>query len=101
MAESTNRIDQRRSKRNERGATLILFTFLTFMVVVPVIGLAIDGSVVYWMRTKLTAAVDASALATARGLSVGQTLQAQTTAATATGDSYFSANFPAGIMGTT
>ncbi len=86
--------------RGERGASLLLFTFLTTFVLLPIVGLAIDGSIVYWMKARLSAAVDAAALATARGLSVGQNLSAQTTNAVATGDSYFNANFPPGIMGT-
>ena len=85
----------------QRGATLILFTFLTAMLMIPIIGLAIDGSIVFWMRTKLTTAVDAAALATARGLNVNQTLGSQNTNANSTGQSYFWANFPSGMMGTT
>ena len=30
----------------ERGSTLLLFTFLMLLLVIPMIGLAIDGSVV-------------------------------------------------------
>ncbi|MBV9157683.1 MAG: VWA domain-containing protein, partial [Acidobacteriaceae bacterium] len=79
---------------------MLLFTFLLTFVLLPVIGLAIDGSITYWMKARLSAAVDASALATARGLSVGENLTSQTANAIATGDSYFNANFPPGVMGT-
>lgn len=91
----------RRSRRHQRGATLILFTLLAVLVVIPLVGLAVDGSIVYWMKGKLSAAVDASALATARSLSVGLTLAQQTASATAVGQQYFAANLPAGMMGIT
>ncbi len=100
MTSPEKRICQLPHKRKQRGATLLLFTLMAAMLLIPVIGLAVDGSICFWMKAKLSAAVDAAALATARGLNVGQTLSAQTAAATTTGDTYFAANFPAGIMGT-
>src|SRR4051794_5176281 len=75
----------------ERGATLIMFTMLTAMVLLPMIGLAIDGSVLYWTKAKLSAAVDAAALAVGRDLSVNSTTTAQT---------YVYANLPQGWLGT-
>jgi len=42
---------------------------LTAMVMIPMIGLAIDGSILYWTKAKLSAAVDAAALAVGRDLS--------------------------------
>jgi Flp pilus assembly protein TadG len=76
----------------ERGATLILFTMLTAMVMIPMIGLAIDGSVLYWTKAKLSSAVDAAALAVGRDLSGNSTTTAQT---------YVYANLPQGWLGTT
>ncbi|MBV9302096.1 MAG: VWA domain-containing protein [Acidobacteriaceae bacterium] len=69
-------------------------------VVLPLVGLAIDGSVGYWLKAKLSSAVDAAALAAGRSLSVGLTLQAQINSATQTAQTYFAANFPTGLMGT-
>ncbi len=89
-----------RSKLAERGASLILFTFLTVLIVIPMIGLAIDGSIVFWEKARLSASVDAAALAAGRSLSVGQTLTAQVASATATAQNYFTANFQPGSMGT-
>lgn len=88
-------------KKNQRGATVIIFTMMCSLLLIPIAGLAIDGAVIYLMKAKLSAAVDAAALATARGLSVGTSLAAQTSAAIATGQSYFAANLPAGTMGAT
>jgi Flp pilus assembly protein TadG len=76
----------------ERGATLILFTFLCILVVIPMIGVAIDGAIVFWVKAKLSAAVDAAALAAGRNPAVSPNTTAQ---------QYVYANFPSGWMGTT
>jgi Flp pilus assembly protein TadG len=97
----TKRAADLRGKAGERGATLILFSLLLSSLLIPIIGLAIDGSIIWWMKTKLSSAVDASALAAARSLNLASnSSQLQTTAATV-GAEYFTANFPAGVMGTT
>ncbi len=90
-----------RLKRRQRGATLLLFTFLVVLVMMPFIGLAIDGAIVFWTKAKLSAAVDGAALAAARSLSVGQTTQAQAGNATTLGVEYLNADFPSGWMGIT
>jgi Flp pilus assembly protein TadG len=77
--------------RPQRGASLILFTFVAVLVVIPVIGLAIDGSTEFWIKAKLSAAVDAAALAAGRN---------PTANATTTVQQYVYANFPSGWMGT-
>jgi Flp pilus assembly protein TadG len=80
-----------KSRSAERGATLIMFTMLTAMVIIPMIGLAIDESILYWTKAKLSAAVDAGALAVGRDLSGNSTTVAQ---------SYVYANLPQGWLGT-
>ncbi len=80
---------------------MILLTFMVATLVIPVVGLGIDGSIVYWLKAKLSAAVDAAALAAGRSLSVGLTLSAQETSATQTAQEYFAADFQPGSMGTT
>ena len=91
----------KRSKHRERGSAFILFTMMTMLVLLPMLGLAIDGGVLYWAKAKLSSAVDASALATGRSLSVGQTISQQIASATAVGQAYFRANFPPGLLGST
>ncbi len=86
-------------RKTQQGATAILFTMLCSLLLIPVAGLAIDVSIVFLMKAKLSAAVDATALATARGLSVGTTYADQQANATVTGTSYFAANLPAATMG--
>jgi Mg-chelatase subunit ChlD len=78
-----------------------LATGLAIIVIVPAIGLAIDGASLYAVRVRLSQAVDASTLAGARSLSTGVDIPSQTASATATATKYFYANFPAGFFGTT
>ena len=85
----------------ERGAALLLFIVLTLLVVLPLIGLAIDGGVAYFAQSRLTSAVDAAALAGARSLNVGEDFDPQTTPAKRIAVQYFYANFPSGFLNST
>jgi hypothetical protein len=89
------------TKPRERGATLLMVTFISTFLLIPIIGTCIDGAIVYWVKARLSAAVDAAALSTGRALSVGQSSSAQITNAIAIGQSYFTANFPPGVMKST
>jgi len=89
------------TKRGQRGATLILITFVATFVLVPIIGLAIDGALLFWMKARLSAAVDAAALAAGRSLNVGADEAAQEANAKLVAQQYFAANFPAGVMRST
>jgi Flp pilus assembly protein TadG len=80
---------------------VIMLSLMVAVVMLPLVGLAIDGSVLYLIQAKLSAAVDAATLAAARSLSVGLDLDSQTASATATAQSFFSANFPTGYWKTT
>jgi len=75
-----------------------MVTFVATFLLIPTIGTCIDGAALYWVKARLSAAVDASALATARSLNVGQTVADQETAARQVGAQYFTANFPTGVM---
>ena len=75
-----------------------MFTVMLVLVVVPMVGLAIDGAVLYLVRARLAAAADAAALAGARSLSVGLDIASQTASATGTAQTYFTANFPTGVL---
>jgi Flp pilus assembly protein TadG len=90
-------------RKNQRGYAVIM-TALTMLVSVPLVGLAVDVSVLYMIRAKLYQAVDAAALAGARGLAGngGTTTPAQQASnAIATATMFFNANFPTGYWGTT
>jgi len=79
------------SHANERGVSIILFTVLCVVVIIPVIGLAIDGSMLFWAKAKLTSALDAAALAAGRSPSSDPTTVAK---------QYVYANLPPGWLGT-
>lgn len=70
-------------------------------VIIPVVGLGIDVSVMYAIKAKLSAAVDAGALAGARSLNRGMDLASQSDNARETAQSFFTANFPSGYLRTT
>lgn len=75
----------------ERGQIIVLVA-MSLVVLLLLAGLAIDGAIAYNVKAKLSAAVDAAALAAGRaGYS-----NAQSAALT-----FFDANFPAGYMRTT
>lgn len=87
------------SHRRERGVSIVMLTFLVAFVLIPMIGLTIDGAILFWMKAKLSAAVDAAALAAARSLNVGLDFPSQQDNAKKVGQQYFAANFPTGLMG--
>ena len=79
---------------------VILLSLMVAMIMLPLVGLAVDGSICYLVQAKLSAAVDAATLAAARSLSVGMDLPSQTASATATATAFFNADFPSGYWGT-
>jgi Flp pilus assembly protein TadG len=81
----------------ERGIAVLL-TALFLVGLIPVAGLAIDASVLYAVKAKLSTACDAAALAAARSLSRGLTLADQQDAAVARAQAFFAANLPAGYL---
>lgn len=84
---------------NQRGVSVFLFGFC-LVVMVPVIGLAVDVTLMYLAQTKLSAAADAAALAGARALSRGNNETAQQQSATDVATSYFYKNYPDGYLST-
>jgi len=83
-----------------RGVVVIILSLMVAIVLVPLVGLAIDGSILYLVQARMSAAVDAAALAGARSLSVGLDLTSQTASATAAAQNFFYANFPSGYWST-
>jgi Mg-chelatase subunit ChlD len=89
----TPSLSQRRQKQS--GAAIVVFT-----VIVPMVGLAIDGGILYILQAKLSQACDAAALAGGRNLNNGNDTATQTANAEATMTSFFNANFPSGTWNT-
>lgn len=85
--------------RKERGVILLWGT-VSMLLIIPMIGMAIDVGFLYSIKSKLQSAVDGAALASARALNIGSTLTAQETSATTNATTWFNSNFPSGYFGT-
>lgn len=86
------------AKNQRRKGIAVLVTAVTMTVLIPVVGLAIDAAILYAVRARLSAAVDAGALAGARMLARGQDLASQRDSAVDTARRFFLANFPDGHL---
>ncbi|MGD0499538.1 MAG: VWA domain-containing protein [Bryobacteraceae bacterium] len=78
-----------RRRRGQRGSTLILFTLMLPLVLIPMVGLAIDAAKLRIVQAKLSAAVDGASLGAGRLL--GTTANSQEIAT-----EFLNANFPTG-----
>ena len=76
-----------------RGGTLIMFMFMLPTLLVPLVGLAVDGSRVYIVQAKLAGAVDGAALG------AGRLLGTSADTAEIAGE-FLNANFPTGFWNT-
>lgn len=85
--------------RNRRGSVLVV-TGIALVFIVPMVGLSIDCGILYAVKTKLSGACDAGALAGARALSRGLDGPSQQASAISTAKSYIKMNFPNGYFGT-
>ena len=85
-------------KKNESGVILLLGT-MALPVLVSMMGLGIDASLLYTMKSRLQLATDGAALAAARALSIGLTTAVQADSARNNATNWFYRNFPAGEMG--
>jgi Flp pilus assembly protein TadG len=95
---SIEHISSRRAR--QRGVAIVVFSLLVVTVIVPMVGLAIDGGILYLVQAKLSEACDAAALAGGRTLNNGNDPTTQTTNSEATMTAYFNANFPSGTWNT-
>lgn len=84
------------SQRQARKGSIILLSLMLLTVLLPMVGLAIDATMLYLVKAKLSAAVDGGAIAAARSLSAGLTFDEQKDSATKTAEQFVQANFPAG-----
>jgi len=60
------------SSHHDKGQIAIIVA-ITLVVLIGMVGLAVDSGRGYGVKAKLSAAVDAAAIAAARGLTVGTT----------------------------
>ncbi len=85
-------------KSAQRGAALVLFVVMLTLVLIPMLGLAIDTGWMYYAHSRLVAAADSAALAGARSLNIGQSLTAQQGNAQTIATQYIQANIPTGML---
>jgi Flp pilus assembly protein TadG len=83
----------------ERGFVIYVWALMMLFVILPMVGLAVDCGILFFVKSKLQTAVDGAALGAARSLSRGQDIPSQEAAATDTATRYYHANFPLGWMG--
>jgi Flp pilus assembly protein TadG len=77
----------------QRGAIAIMVA-VSMLVLLAVVGLAIDAGLAYLVKARLNAAVDSAALAGARAVTTGNNKTEQIASAQAAASDFFSANIP-------
>ncbi|MGA2182189.1 MAG: VWA domain-containing protein [Bryobacteraceae bacterium] len=91
-----------RTKRDgtqRRRGFALMYTAIALTVLTVFCGLAVDATVLFLVRAKLSAAVDAAALSGARSVNLGTDVATANSAATSAAQSFFLANFPNGYLG--
>lgn len=81
-----------RKRRRQAGNLMLLFSLMMPTLLIPMIGLAIDATVLMSVKAKLQAGVDGAAIAAAEALNSGQTFAAQQAAAQKAADQFLRAN---------
>jgi Flp pilus assembly protein TadG len=92
-----------KSEHNDKGrkGVALILTTMAILFIGGMIGLAIDGGIAFFLKARLSQAMDAASLAGARSLARGVDTTAQTNNAITTAQNYFSANFPSNFWGCT
>lgn len=83
---------------DEKGIALIALA-VSLALLVPILGLSVDGGLLWAANNRLNSACDAAALATARSLGAGAALPDQIAYATNRGEAFFQANFDSAQFG--
>jgi len=89
-----------RRRQGQSGVAIILLSLMLCTILLPMVGLAFDLTIMYIVKAKLGAAVDAGVLAGGRSLVGSQTLAAQQTQVTNIAIDFLNANMPQGYWGT-
>jgi Flp pilus assembly protein TadG len=88
---------RKRNRQKQRGSALLLHAVM-LIGTVGMVGLAVDVGTIYMIKARLSAAVDAAALAAGRSVNLANTVAQAQTQATAAAHQFFNANFPAGFL---
>jgi hypothetical protein len=86
-------------KAKEKGIAVYLTAFFLLMMI-PIVGLSIDGGYAFVIQERLSAAADSSALAAGRGINLNGTVAAADAQATTQATNFFNSDFPSGYMNT-
>ncbi len=88
------------NRNYSKGQIIVLFA-ISLIVLVGIVGLAIDSGRAYGVKAKLSASVDAAAIAAARGLAVGANDSDRINNAKAAALKFYNGNFPDNYLGAT
>ena len=88
----------RDGRRRQRGFAL-MYTAIALTVLTIFCGLAVDATILFLVRAKLSSAVDAAALSGARSVNLGTDISTAQSSATSAAKSFFLANFPDRYLG--
>src|SRR5665213_1982253 len=91
---------QCKRKLRQSGTALIVGT-VSMVLVVPMIGLAVDVGIIYALKAQLQASVDGASLAAARALSLSANTASQVSDAQHNANNWFYSNFPNSYWGAT
>jgi Flp pilus assembly protein TadG len=97
---SGRRSSRRNSKHKQRGAVSIIVA-ASIVLLIGILGLAVDAGMGYMVKAKLDAATDAAAIAAGEAVTTGSNQATQAANAIAAANTFFAANYPAGYLGTT
>jgi Flp pilus assembly protein TadG len=89
----------RRQVKSHRKGISIIATTLLLLVIVPLVGLAVDLTMLYLVKSKLLSATDAAVLSGARALSQGTDPTSQKIGAQGVASKFFRANFATDYWG--
>jgi len=87
-----------RSRRRQRGVAIIWYSLMLCTLMLPIMGIAVDLTMLYTVQARLSAAVDGAALGAGRLLGTSTGVGAASTEAMA--GEFFKANFPTGYWST-
>jgi Flp pilus assembly protein TadG len=85
-------------RRSTQSGIAVLFYTTMLVFVIGCVGLAVDVGTIYMIKSRLSSAVDAAALAAGRSVNLTNTVAQATINAGNTANQFFAANFPAGYF---
>ena len=85
------------NRQKQRGVVLLMHG-LMLVATIATVGLAVDVGTIYLIKARLSAAVDAAALAAGRSVNLANTVAQAQTQAIAAAQQFFNANFPPGYL---